>query len=65
MPTVGRGLRNAKIPPPTAHYTRKPHTEPNGFYRGTGREGTPRWLGRALAALGTSPTKSAIANLEN
>ena len=65
MPTVGRGLRNAKIPPPAAHYTRKPHTESNGFYRGTGREGTPRWLGRALATLGISPTKSAMANLEN
>ena len=30
-----------------------------------GKEGTPRWLGRALALLGTAPTESAIANLEN
>ena len=55
----------AKISPPIPHYTRKPHTETHGFYRGAGREGMPRWLGRALAALGTAPTKSAIANLEN
>ena len=26
---------------------------------------TPRWLGRALATLGTSPTENAIANLVN
>ena len=64
IPPVG-GLRNTEIPPPIPHYTRKPHTETHGFYRGAGREGMPRWLGRALAALGTAPTKSAIANLEN
>ena len=26
---------------------------------------TPRWLGRALATLGSSPTENAIANLVN
>ena len=32
---------------------------PYGFYNDAA------WEGRALALLGTSPTKSAIANLEN
>ena len=40
---------------PHAPHLRRPY----GFYNGAA------WLGRALAALGTSPTKSAIANLEN
>ena len=38
IPPVG-GLRNAEIPPPTAHYTRKPHANPLRFSQ---RCGTPR-----------------------
>ena len=30
IPPVG-GLRNTEIPPPAAHYTRKPHTNPLRF----------------------------------
>ena len=49
------------IPP-----SRLPPRRLYGFHYGAARlRGTPHSLGRALAALGTSPTKGAIANLEN
>ena len=49
------------IPP-----SRLPPRRLYGFHYGAARlRGTPHSLGRALAALGTSPTKSAIANRAN
>ena len=49
------------IPP-----SRLPPRRPYGFHNDAARlRGRPAWLGRALAALGTSPTKGAMANLDN
>ena len=53
--------RRIVIPP-----SRLPPRRPYGFHNDSARlRGRPAWLGRALALLGASPTKGAIANLEN
>ena len=43
-----------------------PHMESCGFNNEAGHlRGHAAWLGRALAPLGTAPTKNEIANLDN
>ena len=48
------------------HAHTMPHMESCGFNNEAGHlRGHAAWLGRALAPLGTAPTKNEIANLDN